>query len=200
MKRRCLVLVLVAIICSVGFAEENLSGEETFANGNYRFASGGFWSCGQDFAGGFGEFGFNLLPTEKAFVLRDCIFVQGEGGILRNSNSANPDPLEYGALTIGDKVLFGGRTNGNGFVVRSYGFTGASVSLFSCTNHGFFSQPMMLNILFGGGFEFQYSVNTAFVIEFGGLNRLLLGSGKSDLKGYAKSNPVLTIGFRTLKG
>ena len=50
MKRTGLILVLVAIICSVGFAEENLSGEETFANGNYRFASGGFWSCGQDFA------------------------------------------------------------------------------------------------------------------------------------------------------
>lgn len=199
MKRTGLILVLVAIICSAGFAEENLSGEETFANGNYRFASGGFWSCGQDFAGGFGEFGFNLLPTEKAFVLRDCIFVQGEGGILRNSNSANPDPLEYGALSIGDKVIFGGRTNGNDFVVRSYGFTGVSVSLFSCREHSLFAQPMMLNILFGGGFEFQYSVNTAFVVEFGGLNRLMLGNNKSDLEGYAKSNPVLTIGFRTLK-
>ena len=95
--------------------------------------------------------------------------------------------------------LTGGRTNGNGFVVRSYGFTGASVSLFSCKEHGFFAQPMMLNILFGGGFEFQYSVNTAFVVEFGGLNKLLLGNNKSDLEGYAKSNPVLTIGFRTLK-
>ena len=33
MKRTGLILVLVAIICSAGFAEENLSGEETFANG-----------------------------------------------------------------------------------------------------------------------------------------------------------------------
>lgn len=199
MKRISLVLVLVAIICSVGFAEENLSGEETFANGNYRFVSGGFWSCGQDFAGGFGEFGFNLLPTEKAFVLRDCIFFQGEGGTLRNSSAANPDPLEYGALSIGDKILFGGRSNGNDFVIRSYGFTGASVSLFSCKNYGLFSQPVMLNILFGGGFEFQYMKNTAFVVEFGGRSRLMLGSNKSDFEGYAKSNPVLTIGFRTLK-
>ena len=71
MNRTVIALVLVAIICSVGFAEDKLSGEETFANGNYRFVSGGFWSCGQNFCGGFGEFGINLLPTEKSFVLRD---------------------------------------------------------------------------------------------------------------------------------
>lgn len=100
MKRTVLSLILVAIIFSVGFAEENLSGEKTFANGNYRFVSGGFWTCGQDFC---------------------------------------------------------------------------------------------------GGFELQYSTNTAFVIEFGGINRLLLGKNKNDFEGYAKTNPVLTIGFRTLK-
>ena len=199
MKRTILSLILVAIICSVGFAEENLSGEKTFANGNYRFVSGGFWTCGQDFCGGFGEFGFNLLAHEKSFLLRDCIFIQGEGGSLRRSNAANPEPLDYGALTVGDKVLIGGRSDGIGFAVRSYGFTGASMSLFSCKNCSFFSQPMMLNILFGGGFEFQYSTNTAFVIEFGGINRLLLGKNKNDFEGYAKTNPVLTIGFRTLK-
>lgn len=39
----------------------------------------------------------------------------------------------------------------------------------------------------------------AFVIEFGGINRLLLGKNKNDFEGYAKTNHVLTIGFRTLK-
>ena len=199
MKRTVIALVLVAIICSVGFAEDKLSGEETFANGNYRFVSGGFWSCGQNFCGGFGEFGINLLPTEKSFVLRDCIFVQGEGGALRNSSSANPDPLEYGALCLGDKLIIGGRTNGNGFVVRSYGFTGLSFGFISCKESRFFSDPYMLNLSFGGGFEFQYMASTAFVIEFGGLNRFLLGKEKASFGGYAKTDPVLTIGYRTLR-
>ena len=83
MKRLIIALILVALICSVGFAKE--AGETAgaaSANFNYRIVSGGFWACGQDFSGGFGEFGVNLLPREKSFVLRDCIYVQGEGGYL----------------------------------------------------------------------------------------------------------------------
>ena len=96
MKRTIITLALVAIICSVGFAEEKVSSEKAFANEKNRFASGGFWSCGQDYCGGLGEFGINLLPDEKIFVLRDCIFMQGEGGTLRKNNSDNPGSVEYG--------------------------------------------------------------------------------------------------------
>ncbi len=181
---------MVAVICSVGFAEEIPS-----ADVKYRFTGGGFWSCGKDYTGGFGEFGVNLLPEEKNFVLRDCVFVQGEGGTLGN----NPD-LEFGALELGDKLIIGGRYNGRGFIVRSYGFIGASLGIFSCEGHDFFSMPLMLTLHFGGGFEFQYSPWSAFVIEFGGLNRLFLGDTSSlgnNLGSYPISSPSLTIGFRS---
>ena len=194
MKRTVIALVLVAIFCSVGFAEGSNS-----ADVKYRFSSGGFWTSGQDFCGGFGEFGINCLPQEKFFVLRDCIFCQGDGGTLRTSSIAHPDPLEFGEFQVGDKLIIGGRVNGTGFIVRTYGYTSVALGLMSCTGHKFGTIPMLVNIGFGGGFEFQYTTNTAFVVEFGGNNRLLAGKNKDVLQGYSKSNPVLTIGFRTFK-
>ena len=72
MKKIIIVLILVAMICSVGFAEEaGVTDGPASAKFDYRTVSGGFWSCGQDFSGGFGEFGLNLLPQEKFLVLRD---------------------------------------------------------------------------------------------------------------------------------
>ena len=164
---------------------------------DYRFVSGGFWSCGQDFCSGFGELGINCLPEEKVFVMRDTIFIQGEGGTLRKSSAAHPNPLEYGELQVGDKLILGGRTNGNGFIVRSYGFISGSLGLFSCSGHPFGKMPWMINLAFGGGFEFQFCQNSAFVIEFGGVNRILVGGNKSGFEGYSRSSPVLTIGFRS---
>lgn len=195
MKRLIIILILVAIICSVGFAEETgvIAGAAP-ANFNYRTVSGGFWSCGQDFSGGFGEFGINLLPQEKILVLRDCIYVQGEGGTLSKKNE-----LDFGGLEIGNKFIIGGRVNGSDFVVRNYGFTSLSFGMFSCKNHDFTSQPFMLNLSFGGGFEFQFVRHSAFVIEFGGTNRFFAGENSDEVKDFAKSAHVLTIGYRTFR-
>ena len=187
MKRITFVLILVASICCAGFAEEVLS-----ANVKYKTTSGGFWCCGEGFCGGFGEFGINLLPEEKNFVLRDCLYIQGEGGSLKKNGS-----LEYGGVEIGDKLLIGGRYNCNGFIVRSYGFTGVSAGLFSFEGHKVFSLPVMLNLTFGGGFEFQFSEKMGFVIEFGGMNRLLIGGDKSVFEDFSRYLPVLTIGYRS---
>ena len=192
MKRKTILLVLVAFLCSVGFAQDFSS-----ANMNYRFVSGGFWSCGQDISGGYGEFGINCQPEEKVFVMRDCLFIQGEGGTLRRSSSAHPDPLEFGGAQIGNKLILGARTNGPGFIVRCYGFASVSAELFSCSGHDFFSLPLMINLTFGGGFEFQYHRSAAFVLEFGGRNILLAGGDKLAFEGYSFSSPVFTIGFRS---
>ncbi len=194
MKRLILFLSLVAGICSFGFAEEVANGNSS-AKVQYRITSGGFWSCGSDFSGGLGEFGLNLLPEEKYFVLRDCLYVQGSGGYL-----AKNDKLDFGGIEIGNKLILGGRSNGPGFIVRSYGFTSISFGLFSYEGHKFISSPFLINLTFGGGFEFQYQTRNAFVIEFGGLNRILTGEIKAEQYSYedfSKSNPVLTIGFRS---
>lgn len=96
MKRLIISLILVALICSVGFAKEaGATAGAASENFNYRIVSGGFWACGQDFSGGFGEFGVNLLPREKSFVLRDCIYVQGEGGYLDSQKQFSFGGLEF---------------------------------------------------------------------------------------------------------
>ena len=195
MKRLITTLILVAIFCSVGFAEEaDTTAGAASANFNYRTVSGGFWSCGQDFSGGLGEFGINLLSQEKILVLRDCIYVQGEGGTLSQKNE-----LDFGGLEIGNKFIIGGRVNGSGFVVRNYGFTSLSFGMISCKNHDFTSQPFMLNLSFGGGFEFQFVRHSAFVIEFGGTNRFFAGENSDAAKDFSKTTPVLTIGYRTFR-
>lgn len=189
MKKLAVILFMVAIICSVGFAESK--DEIDFTKFNYRTVTSGYLSCGWDFSAGGGEFGINLLPQEKLFVLRNSIFVQGGGGNLKST-----EQLNYGALEIGDKLIIGGRINGSGFIVRSYGFTGCSFGLFACEGHVFFSSPFMIKLSFGGGFEFQFAENTAFSIEFGGIYRFLTEKNTSNFGDFSKSTPVLTIGYR----
>ena len=186
------MLILVAIFCFAGFAEE--AREKTSAKYNYRIVSGGFWSCGQDFSGGFGEFSVNLLPRENFFVLRDCIFVQGEGGYLGSEKQ-----LDFGGLEIGDKLIFGGRVDCSDYIVRSYGYAGCAFGMFSCEGHEFSSAPFMINLNYGGGFEFQFVRHTAFVVEFGGVKRFLAGGEKKGFEVFSKSTPVLTIGYRTFR-
>ena len=187
MKRLIIALVLVAGICCAGFAEEKEA-----ANVSYRITNGGFWSCGQDFSGGFGEFGINILPQEKILVLRDCIYVAGTGGTL------TPSGLDTGGLEVGDKLIIGGRSNCAGFIVRSYGYVSGGVKFYKCEGHDFVSSPMV-DIGFGGGFEFQYIAGCAFVVEFGGQNRILTGEYKDTFKDYSRSGPVLSIGFRSFR-
>lgn len=182
-KKLIICFCISAALCGFGFAEET-------ANIQYRITSGGFWSCGQDFSGGFGEFGINLLPKENFFVLRDCIYIQGLGG--NSAGNTGNTMLDFGGLEIGDKLIIGGRTNGEGFIVRGYGFTSAALGFYSYEDHAFWSLPLMLNLTFGGGFEFQYVKHTAFVIEFGGVNRIFN-------EGFSKSTSVLTIGFRSFR-
>ncbi|MBO4533145.1 MAG: hypothetical protein J5726_05545 [Treponema sp.] len=182
MKRTAIVLVLVAIFCSVGFAEGSKS-----ADIKYRFTNGGFWTSGQDFCGGFGEFGINCLPEEKNFVFRNHIFCQGDGG------------KSFGEFQVGDKLIFGGRVNGEGFITRTYCFTAGGFGLISCPGYKVSETPFLVHITFGAGFEFQYCQETAFVVEFGGDNRLLVGKNKQALKDFSRSSPVLTIGFRSMR-
>ena len=147
MKRLIIVLCLVAGFCSVGFAQENAA-EHSSADVNYRTTSGGFWVWEDNLNGGFGEFGINLLPKEKNFVLRNCIFVQGEGSSAEMNKAV-----------------------------------GSSIEV-------------------GGGFEFQFCQGCAFVTEFGGVQRFLVG-GKSNISSnisnFPNHAPCLTIGFRTFR-
>ena len=193
MKRLIIVLSLVAGICCAGFADENAS-----ANVDYRTTSGGFWVIENNLTGGFGEFGINLLPKEKNFVLRNCFFVQGEGSSLE-LGEAPGNKIEVGGLEIGDKLLIGGRYNCPGFIIRSYGFIGGSFGFFSWDDHSFGSKPFIVSAKFGGGFEFQFSTDCAFVVEFGGVQRFLVGGTDVNLPNFSNHAPCLTIGYRMFR-
>ncbi|MBQ0166208.1 MAG: hypothetical protein KBT02_03760 [Treponema sp.] len=188
MKRVTVFLLLVALMCSVGFAEDM-----SFAEGT--FVSGGFWSCEGNRSGGFGEFGFALVEESKnGFVLRDCITLGGYGNTVTDSNG-----MKFGEGIIGDKLMIGGVTDCSLFKVRSYGFMGAGIGLWGDETYGFAEGAPMLELSFGGGFEFQYAASTAFVIEFGGRCEGPVGSEKDRYQAYTNSSPLLTIGFRTLQ-
>ena len=195
MKRLIIVLLLVAGICSVGFAQEDTN-EYSSAEYNYRTTSGGFWIWEENCNGGAGEFGINLLKEEKNLVLRNCFFVQGEGG---SGKMTSDKIVEFGGIEFGDKLMFGGRANCNGFIVRSYGFAGASFGIIGWDDHQFGTKPFLVSAKFGGGFEFQYLKNLAFVVEFGGVERFLIGQPAGALSNFAKCTPSLTIGYRSFR-
>ena len=195
MKRFIIALILVAGVCCVGFAQEDTS-EYSSADFNYRTTSGGFWIWEENCNGGAGEFGINLLKEEKNLVLRNCFFVQGEGG---SGKMTSDKIVEFGGIEFGDKLMFGGRANCNGFIVRSYGFAGASFGIIGWDDHQFGTKPFLVSAKFGGGFEFQYLKKLAFVVEFGGVERFLIGQPAGALSNFAKCTPSLTIGYRSFK-
>ena len=196
MKRLIIALILVAGFCSAGFAQED-STEYPSAKVSYRTTSGGFWVWEENCNGGAGEFGINLLKEEKHLVLRNCIFVQGEGGSAKLSEDKIVD---FGGIEIGDKIIFGGRANCNGFIVRSYGYAGAAVGILGWDDHKFGTRPFLISAKFGGGFEFQYLKGLGFVVEFGGAQRFLCGAGESRaLSDFSRCTPTLTIGFRSFR-
>ena len=196
MKRLIIALILVAGFCCVGFAQEDTN-EYSSANFKYRTTSGGFWIWEENCNGGAGEFGVNLLKEEKHLMLRNCVFVQGEGGSAKLSSDKIVD---FGGIEIGDKILFGGRANCNGFIVRSYGYAGVAFGILGWDDHKFGTKPFLVSAKFGGGFEFQYLKSLAFVVEFGGAQRFVFGDGAArPLSDFSKCTPTLTIGFRSFR-
>lgn len=186
---------MVALLCSVGFAEGFNFAENAYPSADYnsRLISGGFWSCGDERSGGFGEFGWALVDeTKNNFVLRDCFTVGGWGHQVIEHN------VDFGELQVGNKFMIGGVYDCGFVKVRSYGFLGAGIGFIGGTNIRFFSGAPMVEINGGGGFEIQYCANNAFVIEFGGRCEEPIGSKRSEYKAYTNSSPVLTIGYRTL--
>lgn len=189
MKKNIITFCISIFMCFAGFAENKES-----AMGKYKYTIGGFWTCYQDFAGGYGEYGFNLLSEENKVVVRDCIYIEGQGGYL-----AKNDSLGYGALEIGNKFILGGKIKCNDFIIRSYGFSAVGVGLYTCEGHIFFSLPIIIDLSLGGGFEFQFASKMAFVIEFGGLFRMFAGENNYEKKIYPSysTSPSLSIGFRS---
>lgn len=188
MKKTTILFILVALMCSVGFAENEP------ANSNYKFTSGGFWEYNNETTGGSGEIGFKLVSEDNGFVLRNCIVFEGLGTTIQKESKLN-----YGAFFINDKILIGGKYNCNDSIIRSYAFLGGGFGLLGCKGHKFIEAPYLAKFYGGGGFEFQFVKDLAFVVEFGGGCTGPIGKNTKSFLGYANSNPTLTIGYRSFK-
>lgn len=188
MKRFSCVLVLVALICCVGFADENRTAE--FKS---KFVSGGFWIGEEGKCGGGGENGFTIMEDRNGFFMRDCFTGAGYGGNLKGGK------MEFGEIEIGNKFMLGGCFDLGNCIVRSYGTVGIDFGVFGTNDHSIFQNPFLLEVPCGGGFEFQYAKKSAFVIEFGGKYSMMIGKGAGDFAELANTCPRLTIGYRSFR-
>lgn len=188
MKRLSCVLVLVALICSVGFAEETKS-----ADFNSKFISGGFWISEEGKCGGGGEWGFAIVENPNGFFMRDCFTGAGYGGNLKGGK------FSFGEMTVGNKFMMGGSYDLGNSIVRTYGIFGVDFGVFSINGHKFYECPFLIEIPFGGGFEFQYSKKSAFVVEFGGKYSIMIGENAKDFADLANTCPKLSIGYRSFR-
>lgn len=153
-------------------------------NGN---GTGGFWCVKDGLASGFGEWNFSLHNDKDGFVLRDCIDIGGFGGTRD----------DYSGAILGNKFIIGGRYDAECFVFRSYGFLGAGFGIFRTEGHEFYDNPYLVSTVFGGGTEFQYSKDSAFVIEFGGSMDFFVGERRNEFSKNPKGGPILVLGFRS---
>jgi len=182
MKRLIISLFGLALMCfgGVGFAQN-------FKNG---IASGGFCVIESNYGQGYGEWNFPILTTEKGFILRDCVTMGGFGGTVEQNI------ISIGGFTVGNKFLMGGMYTTDSFRIRSYGLFGVDFSMFSTVDHPFYSPSDMMATLTGGGFEFQYSECSSFVIEYGGKFRYVIGKDMNNYKKYNEINPTISFGYR----
>lgn len=158
-----------------------------FKNG---ISSGGFFVMEDDFGEGYGEWSFPIARI-KNFMIRDCASIGGFG------KSTADRQIDFGGMSVGNTVHFGGIFDSQCFRIKSYGLIGAEFSLFSGIDHPLFCGSAMLGSIIGGGFEFQYTEKNAFAIEFGGKYRYVIGKDMNDFAGYNSINPVIIIGYRS---
>lgn len=180
MKKIIVILLVTTFLCF------NAIGQEF----NHGVGNGGFWIMKEGMAGGYGEFSFPLHDESNVFVLRDCINIGGFGSTAQKNT---------GGLLVGNKILIGGSYCNSLFIVRNYGFIGSGFGMFGCMSHKPFNTPFLVSTILGGGMEFQYSKNNAFVIEFGGDMDLVVGRGRKDFSELAGCGPILMLGFRSYR-
>lgn len=174
------MLLVGTLLCLETYGQE-------FKNGT---CSGGFWALKEGYGAGYGEWNFPLRNDSDGFLLRDAINIGGFGGNLEENKGV-------GGCILGNKFMIGGTYNASEFVVRSYGFVSAGFGIFGAEGHKVFNAPFMISSIIGGGFEFQYSSDNSFVVEFGGDMDFLVGSGRKEYSQLSRSCPILMLGFRS---
>lgn len=179
MKRLITTLLGLAVICCSGFAFEKSN----------RISSGGFWVLEGNLGQGYGEWSFPVF-SKNDFFIRSNVTIGGFGGAVGSA-------IDYAGCEIGSNFHYGTQYDLGTFNVRTYGLIGVDFALFTSETHKFFSPSGLLGSTIGGGFEFQYTEKNAFVLEYGGKYRYVVGKDYKQYKAYNNINPVLMLGFRS---
>ncbi len=191
MKRLLVTFAMAVLMNLCCLAVEDKSGEMDFKRG---FASGGFWTVQDNLCGGYGELNIPIVESDKGFMLRNAIKFGGFGSYF---DTETRDVC--GGFSIGDKFLIGERYDVRPFAIRSYGSVGCEFGMFFDDDHMFSNSPCMIAVDFGGGFEFQFTQKSAFVLEYGGKCSFVVGDNKESYSAFSHGGPILSIGYRSYR-
>lgn len=125
--------------------------------------------------GGGVEFGFPLYHNEN-WLIRNHISINGYGYHTEES---------YGQITLEEKLLFGGDIPVNAITIKPYGFISSGLGIINWDSY-------VMDLSMGGGFEYQFSTDISFFIEYGGAVTFALDSSEVPENG----GTILSIGYR----
>ncbi|MCK9171355.1 MAG: hypothetical protein M0P01_13155 [Treponema sp.] len=166
------------------YAQKNETNTTGFNNG---FSFGSIWRVDNSRNGGSAEFGFPV-HSGKTFV-RDYATLNGAGG--------KAEGTYFGEASIGNKVQIGNFIRCAGFAVIPYFFINAEFGLEGFIKKNTFNKALLADFNGGGGFEFRFTSQNSFFIEYGGGYFFPIGTDRTELPadssaGYA----LLAIGTR----
>lgn len=128
--------------------------------------------------GGFGEFGFKLYAKGNFFVWNHIVL---------RGYSFSAGAKDYGALSVSDKILFGGVSRNGPF--RTYGFLQGGIGI--GLGGGASSPAPLFSCSGGGGIDCMYDERASFFIECGGQGFFAPALGVPALGGV-----LLELGWR----
>lgn len=174
--------MLVALVGNV-FGDE----PKTFQRG---LSVGASWNVQRERHGGRLEVGLPIVDEESGWLLRASFGLGGYGGSPRQPKTG------WGGLALDAKIIGGGKIQRVDYAVRSYGYLSGEFGMFSTGTKSIHTNPFMMGMGFGGGFEFQFATSVAFFIECGGSLNFIVGNGVESFSVLEGGSPALSIGWR----
>ncbi|MDR1324976.1 MAG: hypothetical protein LBK00_02955 [Treponema sp.] len=170
MYKKSFVLFILIFICSNLFAQEETGTVKRF------FFGGGITFSPIITGGGHGEFA--LLLYHNGFDLRNHFVIRG--------NSISDNGIDYGTITLSEKISFGGISPNK--LMRMYGFGEGGIGFFGNETKDLVKTPLAYVFGGGGGTDFFFMEKASIYFEAGWLGHLL------DNK--VCGSPIFQIGWR----
>jgi hypothetical protein len=154
-KKLVVFMIVFAVFCVNLFSQETTEDVKRF------FTGGGITFSPNVDGAGHGEFSFLLYHNK--LDIRNHILLRGTGLVIDNVN--------YGLLTLSEKISLGGIISNNRF--RSYTFLEGGIGFFGNNDKKFFSTPLAYSFGAGGGTDIFMGKNGSVYLEAGYLGHIL---------------------------